>query len=368
MSAVLRRISPAVECLASINRGNISKYPEVDYVLKCHSRAADYLVQIFKQPLQAPCCCAACKHGLWKPFMLKPELAGSLPTDWQVPLPSPLPEEVGEALHYMPLDQAMQCTFSDEHQPSKVARLQRRGPATARSAARPRAQPHPRAQDIVGQDTGNKLVSRQLARGVVQCKDCLKPRLVYSATAPNRMVPPVVEGVTPTNEQIKDCQDMAQQVLQDCLTSSTYICGAPILDEEHPFHGVFVTQMTLGCHDAVEPYYYSTTPSRLGEFSQTLCCFCACQDATVDDELCSLFRTVLPVCEECISQGALIPVRYATRNSAARSARAAVAAERRARRSEAAATGSNSEAPTPSRRRGRGRGYRGRGRGRGRSN
>jgi hypothetical protein len=115
ISAELRKIRPSVEELASINRGNINKYPELIGVIKCHSRSGDYLVHFFKQPSEAPCNCVACRAGLWSPFMLNQELDGSLPYALQVPLPIPLPDDVGEPQVYMPLELARLQEFTTRH-------------------------------------------------------------------------------------------------------------------------------------------------------------------------------------------------------------------------------------------------------------
>ena len=291
-------------------------------VMLQHTRSSPYLVQFFKQPLQAPCACVICRDGLWSPFKLTAELAADLPHSWQVPLPIPIPVEAGQPMHYMPLHEAMQHTFTEEHQPSLIDRNESRTKRRARPS-QTACQPHPRAQNICGQDSTNKIISRPLARGVVSCKDCMKPRLIYSTTSPSRMVPPVVDGVVPTPQQVADCQRMAKDVLQDAMQSTSYVCGAPVLDPDHPFHSVFQAQSTLTCSDPVEPFFYSCHPGGRSGLSALLCCFCALGDGLVDDELKSQFKTVLPVCGACIVEGALIPGRQRTNNSAARAARAA---------------------------------------------
>ena len=283
--------------------------------------------------------------------MLNEELVASLPHLWQVPLPIPLPCPHGEPEHYMPLDMARHVEYTDSYQPSLITKRARRNntrnPLESR-VGRPRKQLHPRAQEIIAQPT-NDLVKRHLVRGMVQCKDCCKPRVVYSLTAPSRMVPPTIDGRVPTPEEVDACQVMAKQVLQDACSSSVYVCGANVLDEDNLFAKVFVTQNSLTCADHVEPFFYTATNSARQQLSSKLCCFCALQDAPVDDELAKLFRTVLPVCDQCVSEGALIPVRCAQRNASQLAARAAVQADRQARR----ANQTESEAGGPSRGRGR---------------
>jgi len=89
------KIDALVHDLASNNYGNMNEYHELIDVRKCHFRCGDYLVQCFKQPLEAPCNWIACRLNLWAPFMLNQELASSLPHNWQVPLHiHPMPVEV----------------------------------------------------------------------------------------------------------------------------------------------------------------------------------------------------------------------------------------------------------------------------------
>ena len=168
------------------------------------------------------------------------------------------------------------------------------------------------------------------------------------------MVPPIHDGHAPTPEEVDACQTMAKQVLHDACASSTFVCGASVIDPDHVFSDVFVTQSTLTFVDHVEPFFYSAGPNSRQHLSNKLCCFCAMEDGMVDDELTSLFRTVLPVCQNCINEGAFVPVRYAIRNAATRVARAAVQAERQAHRQSTETFGRGN---------GRGRGGRGRGRG-----
>jgi len=65
ISTEYRRICPAILKLSEINRSNISKYRELNDVMRCHSRNIAYLVQYCKQPMVAPCNGPACRLGLW---------------------------------------------------------------------------------------------------------------------------------------------------------------------------------------------------------------------------------------------------------------------------------------------------------------
>ncbi len=48
---------------------------------------------------------------------------------------------------------------------------------------------------------------------------------------------------------------MANGVSQDAMQSISYVCGAPVLDPDHPFHSIVETQPTLTCSDHVKPFF-----------------------------------------------------------------------------------------------------------------
>jgi hypothetical protein len=231
----------------------------------------------------------------------------------------------------MPLEEAKLKELTQEHQPSLIASSQR----IVNSAASKQNDklPHPRAQHVSSQDVRNKTITRQFARGFVKCGDCAKPRVIYSETAPRRMVPSIVDGRIPTFEEETACQALAEETLKEACTSLTFVCGAMLYDTGHPFKDVFITQPTLACADHVEPFFYSLGARARCGLSDKLCCFCAEGEADgPDEELQKMFTTVLPVCSACLSKGAKIPVRHAIRNSSQRASRAAIQAQRKAKR------------------------------------
>jgi len=87
ISTELRKICSSVPKMSSVNRSCIGRYHELEYVMMCHSRSSPYFVQYYKQPLVAPCNCPACRLGVWSPYVINEELAGSLPHSWQVIVP-----------------------------------------------------------------------------------------------------------------------------------------------------------------------------------------------------------------------------------------------------------------------------------------
>jgi hypothetical protein len=100
------------------------------------------------------------------------------------------------------------------------------------------------------------MVTRATSRGFVKCGDCAKPRVIYSDTAPRRMVPPIVDGRTPTLEEETAWQALVEETCKEACNSLTFVCGAMLYDTWHPFKNVFITQSSLTCGDHVEPFFY----------------------------------------------------------------------------------------------------------------
>jgi hypothetical protein len=104
----------------------------------------------------------------------------------------------------------------------------------------------------------NKRVQGRFIRGVVNCKDCPKPRCLYSETSPSRMKPVVVNGATePTAHAIRMCREYAKQKLEEAQDNDLCMCGMQPLDDDDLMHGVIVTRQGLECHHPMEFEYYS---------------------------------------------------------------------------------------------------------------
>jgi len=165
--------------------------------------------------------------------------------------------------------------------------------------------PHPRAQHVSEQNVRNKSITRAFARGFVTCGDCDNPRVIYSDTAPSRMLLLVVNGSVPTIEEETSCQASAAETLKEACTSNTYVCGARLNDSGHPFKYVFITQPTLTCANHIEPFFVTLGVRARRGLSEMVCCFRASGKAYVTDvELSKLFTTVPPICQVCLTGGA----------------------------------------------------------------
>ena len=104
--------------------------------------------------------------------------------------------------------------------------------------------------------------TRQHSRGVVECKECMKPRCLYSTNAPARMKPPVGDdGQEPTTEAIRACREYAVQQLDAAKENELYVCGMQPLDPDNLMYGVITARSGIECHDHVEFETLSTSAS-----------------------------------------------------------------------------------------------------------
>ena len=71
----------------------------------------------------------------------------------------------------------------------------------------------------------NKVTQGKFIRGVVKCKDCMKPRCLYSAIAPNRMKPEAAIGdPEPNAEAIRLCREYAMEKFDEAQNSDYHVC------------------------------------------------------------------------------------------------------------------------------------------------
>ena len=88
-----------------------------------------------------------------------------------------------ESLHYVRFPAVMEHPFTTAHQPSLQLRAASRAArgTIPRSTAKSRTPALPRnAQPVVSYEGSNSSLHQQgNVRGVVECKDCQKPRIIY---------------------------------------------------------------------------------------------------------------------------------------------------------------------------------------------
>ncbi|PJE77315.1 hypothetical protein CI610_03768 [invertebrate metagenome] len=87
-----------------------------------------------------------------------------------------------------------------------------------------------------------------------------------------------------------DCVILGREVGQ----STTFEVG-PGLSVGDGLHGKALVRMTLTCANPIEVPFYSASLGRLD-----LCYYCGGCDGEVDQELKKQYKTVLPVCLECL--------------------------------------------------------------------
>ena len=133
--------------------------------------------------------------------------------------------------------------FTAKHQPSLELRSARSRSATVVDGVA-----------VAGRETDsiNKTIRHNHIRGVVECKECQKPRCLFSIDAPNRMKPTTIDGVEPTNEEIKACREYAMQQLEAASENPLYVCGMQPLEPDNPMHKLIIARDGLECHDLVE--------------------------------------------------------------------------------------------------------------------
>ena len=122
------------------------------------------------------------------------------------------------------------------------------------------------------------ICSAQNARSIVVYIECEKPRVVYS------------------RHRLTDRQQMSL-----CLAASDdfeYTCGSVLLPPSNPHYKTITCRPGICCETPIQLVYYA---SGLGK--SDLCCFCACDDGQVDQELKRKYKTVLPLCETCRKNG-----------------------------------------------------------------
>lgn len=315
---ILQAISPQLEQL-NVTAGTISKYPELRKVISNHSRGSAYMRQFFKRPLVADCDCVACAKGLFKPLMMPMPEYMRLSTDYALPLPIPVAaDSQSSELHYMPFEEAVGQPFTDQHQPSA-----KRSAQSTHNMRRSNGVVNATRELAVADGTKLALLQARCVRGVVHCRDCMKPRCLYSKRALHLMTP---EG-DPTAAQTQACREFALQKLAEAESNDLYICGMQPLDADDAFSTVLFARESLECYDPVEfEYYAQKKQSASDKFLSNLCCYCAGTSVGEDGQPCEgivdesdliEWKSVLPVCRLCRLQGALPVARCKRRNGSA---------------------------------------------------
>ena len=118
-------------------------------------------------------------------------------------------------------------TFTAEHQPSLEIRRARSYNTTAHDGVALAG----RERSTVDATRAKTSLQVQYVRGVVECKNCMKPRCLFSMDSPNnRMKLASIDGMEPSNEEIKACREYAVQQMEAAIENPVYICGMQPLE------------------------------------------------------------------------------------------------------------------------------------------
>jgi hypothetical protein len=106
----------------------------------------------------------------------------------------------------------------------------------------------------------------------------MKPRCVYSLTAPDKMKPNFAGGVVePINEAIQIYRAYAIEQFESAETNTIFVCNMQPLDADDRMHGMIVTREELECHHAAEFEYYSNPKAVASWFDLALCMCLLCE-------------------------------------------------------------------------------------------
>ena len=178
----------------------------------------------------------------------------------------------------------------------------------------------------------------------------MKPRCLYSRTAPQLMKPAPDEGQDkPPAAAIKACREYAVEMLAEAQRNLDFVCGMQPFDPDHEMYGVICARESLECHDPIEFEYYSNPRTSADWCDTSLCAYCAgtCGTGYVDEELRLEYKTVLPVCKECRDDGAQPLARVKHRLGSAQEDNRQRTRQRQGRREESVPTENQVELDTP---------------------
>ncbi|XP_066934136.1 uncharacterized protein [Clytia hemisphaerica] len=173
-----------------------------------------------------------------------------------LPFPSPDPDNPG---HFKKFKEVSDQQPTEEHLPSNVNNV--------------------RKVAELEQGCKSSMLTSQNVREIVKCKSCTKPRCIYSKA---------------------NLSYSEQRELRKIIRSYDYVCGCLITPDVSFLAGKVFTRLEMHCQSPVEWSYYSASKVNT---RQDLCCHCIKKDSKVDKEEKKLFKTVLPICDECKGNG-----------------------------------------------------------------
>ena len=76
--------------------------------------------------------------------------------------------------------------------------------------------------------------------------------------------------------------------IQLAFENYSYICGSPILPEEHPLYNILYVKINQTCHDHIEQVYYSCKVQHL-----SICYYCEEDELVETDEKSKEKKTIV---------------------------------------------------------------------------
>jgi hypothetical protein len=218
-----------------------------------HTQGSAYFRQFFKRPLVADCDCVACSSQMFGPMIMPLAAYEELHNNFSMPLPIPKPASVAIVSdpHYMTFDEAVKHPFTDVHKPSLQNRRRNNNTVVGGNVSLGE-----REIRTSSEAETNKVTQGKCIRDIVSCKDCMKPRCLYSAILPNRMKPAACNGdPEPTAQGIRLCREYSMGNFDEIQNSDYYVCGVQPFDADDPMYGVIIAREGLECHHHVEFEY-----------------------------------------------------------------------------------------------------------------
>src|ERR1044072_2157720 len=96
-----------------------------------------------------------------------------------------------------------------------------------------------------------------------------------------------------SQKMLKEDEQLSMQL---AIENYSYICGSPILLEDHPLYNILFVRINQTCHDHIEQIYYSYKIQYL-----PICYFCEEADELVepDEKSKNEWQTIYPLCNSC---------------------------------------------------------------------
>lgn len=186
-------------------------------------------------------------------------------------LPSPLMDVGGK--HYKKYEDLSALDISDEKdRPSlKIIQVDK---STVTTVIPPK---QPEQSTSATQSKSEVALSAQNARAQVICTDCSKPRVVYCK---------------------KKLDYRHKMMLAKSVSNYDYTCGSHLFPptEIRKLALSMALRPNLQCAMQIEISYYGSDIGR-----KDLCSHCAMEGGIVDAELKKRFKTVLPICDQCVA-------------------------------------------------------------------